>query len=351
MPDPSDYLLRVTAGPSYSPSTHVPIPINSPTALTHISHPEMTIDLAVRIHNYRGLPPSSPSTSPYFSTEPHHSNADLYSIAFRFTPHGPSGEGISGEDLQFGNDFDRPIRAHLPPGFGTAMKIVKWWVDPGLDGDVYAEKPYLYGPAIGSFNEVRAGEGEVVAGKGGLWVEEGGEQGRERYGAPEGGKERMRWALKEESKKSWVWEYGKPYAVDFYNPYIDFDKFALRLPGFGLGILRYWDGQGLRYDFLLFFVVGCLTSVRYVLRNKSTGTVYLVILFTIYRKEDVNEDGSLKPGAVGASGSDGKSEGPDSHDDEHEDFDEDKAIEEAKRKLSTVDLTEGGVETNADDVD
>lgn len=184
MPDPSDYLLRVTAGPSYSPTTHVPIPVNSATTpLTRISHPEMTIDLAVRIHNYRGLPPSSPPSSPYFTTEPHKSNADLYSIAFRFTPHGPSGAkgGISGEDLQFGNDFDKPIRAHLPPGFGTAMKIVKWWVDPGLDGDVYAEKPYLYGPAVGSFNEVRAGEGEVVGEKGGLWVEEGGEGGRERW--------------------------------------------------------------------------------------------------------------------------------------------------------------------------
>lgn len=94
-----------------------------------------------------------------------------------------------------------------------------------------------------------------------------------------------------------------------------------------------------------------LTSLRYVLRNKSTGTVYLVILFTIYRKEDVNEDGSLKPGAVGASGSEGKAGEPGSHDEEHENFDEEKAIEEAKRKLSTVDLAEGGVETNADDVD
>ncbi|KAK0749722.1 hypothetical protein B0T18DRAFT_479631 [Schizothecium vesticola] len=328
MPDPSDYLLRVTAGPSYDPATHVPVPVNSPSTIP-IAHPEMAIDLAVRIQNYRGLPPSAPATSPYFDAEPHKSNGDLYSIAFRFTPKPPAGaqggagEGISGDDLQFGNDFDQPIRAHLPPGFNTALNIVRWWIDPGLDGDAYADKPYLYGPALSSFNAVRAGEGEVDAEKGGL------------YGAPEGGRERMRWALKEGSKRGWVWEYGRGYGVDFYNPYVDFDKFALRLPGFGLGILRYWDGQGLRY----------------VLRNKSTGTVYLVVLFTLYRKEDVNEDGSLKPGAVQASGSESKSERSGSHDDEHEHFDEEKAIEEAKRKLSTVDVTEGGVETNADDVD
>lgn len=69
----------------------------------------------------------------------------------------------------------------------------------------------------------------------------------------------MKWALKEESKKSWVWEYEKPYAVDFYNPFIDFDKFALKLPGFGLGILRYWDGQGLRYVAALLW---CFTEGR-----------------------------------------------------------------------------------------
>ncbi|KAK1830130.1 DUF1769-domain-containing protein [Podospora conica] len=333
MPDPSDYLLRVTAGPSYDRATHVQVPVNGPSTVP-ITHPEMSIDLAVRIQNYRGLPPSSPTTSPYFAAEPHRSNGDLYSIAFRFTPKG-EGEGIPGDDLQFGNDFDKPIAAHLPPGFNTALNIVKWWIDPGLDGDVYAEQPYLYGPALSSLNAVRCGEGEEDDGKGGLWVEEGGDEGRSRYGAPGTGRERMKWALKEGSKKGWVWEYGRGYAVDFYNPYVDFDKFALRLPGFGLGILRYWDGQGLRY----------------VLRNKATGMVYLVVLFTIYRKEDVNEDGTLKPGAVQASGDQGKSERPGGHDDGHEDFDEEKAIEEAKRKLSTADVAEGAVETNADDVD
>jgi Protein of unknown function (DUF1769) len=35
-------------------------------------------------------------------------------------------QGINGDDLVFGNDFDHPIRDRLPPGFGTAFKIVKW---------------------------------------------------------------------------------------------------------------------------------------------------------------------------------------------------------------------------------
>ena len=94
-------------------------------------------------------------------------------------------------------------------------------------------------------------------------------------------------------------------------------------------------------------------QLRYVLRNRSTGQVYLVVLFTLYLKEDVNEDGSLKPAALraakkasGGQGEKGKPVG-DSNEDS---FDEEKAIEEARRKLSGVGL-DGTEQVNDDDVD
>lgn len=165
------YILRVTAGPSYDLADHTEVPVNSPTPVK-ISTEHMDVELNVRIQNYRGLPRNSPTTSPYFDHEPHSRNKDQYSIAFQFTPKAPEPakaptdaehvdpddqepDGISGSDLQFGNDFDHPIRDRLPPGFSYAMKIVKWWIDPGLDGDPYADSPYLFGPALSSFNHVR----------------------------------------------------------------------------------------------------------------------------------------------------------------------------------------------------
>lgn len=164
------YILRVTAGPSYDLADHTEVPVNSPTPVK-ISTEHMDVELNVRIQNYRGLPRNSPATSPYFDQEPHSTNKDQYSIAFQFTPKAPAPakapqhpkdaspddlepEGISGSDLQFGNDFDHPIRDRLPPGFSYAMKIVKWWIDPGLDGDPYADSPYLFGPALSSFNHI-----------------------------------------------------------------------------------------------------------------------------------------------------------------------------------------------------
>ncbi|KAK4653819.1 hypothetical protein QC762_511600 [Podospora pseudocomata] len=346
------YVLRVTAGPSYDLSTHQLVNVNSPTP-TIISSDLISASLNVRIQNHhRSVPPTAPRTSPYFEQEPHKSNNDHLSFTLRRgTSHtgtrsgkrrmDDEGEeieadddiGVKGGDLQFGNDFDHPIRDRLPPGFGAAMRIVKWWVDPGLEGDPYADTPYLYGAGLSSFNAVHVGPGvEDDPKKGGIWVEEGGdEKWRIERGVPREGRERMKWGLKGENLERWVWEYGREYAVDFYNPYIDFGEFALRLPGFGLGIMRYWDGQGLRY----------------VLRNKKTKQVYLVVLFTLHLKGDVNEDGSLKPAAIetlkkrsgalegeqGAPLADDVEIREDGEDSKNGKVNEDKMVEEARKKL------------------
>lgn len=107
---------------------------------------------------------------------------------------------------------------------------MKWAIDPGLEGDVYADEPYLYGVAGSSFNVLRVGgkdkEGEGMPGKGEEGIEEGaegdgGEVRRER-GMPEGAAERKKWFLKEGER--WVWEGGRVYQADFFNPYLDFNS-------------------------------------------------------------------------------------------------------------------------------
>lgn len=55
-------------------------------------------------------------------------------------------------------------------------------------------------------------------------------------------------------------------------------------------------------------------ALRYVLRNRSTDETYLVIVFSLHLKEDVNEDGTLKPTAANGDreqldAKSGKSEG------------------------------------------
>ncbi|KAJ8069998.1 hypothetical protein OCU04_000402 [Sclerotinia nivalis] len=281
-----NYILQVTAGSGYDISKHQIVPVNQAECV-RIENELCEVDLNVRIQDYRGLPKSSPTTSPYFDLPPHDKNKDQYSIGFRFKPK----KDINADDLVFGNDFDHPIRDRLPPGFNTAFRIVKWMVDPGLDGDVYADEPYLYGPAASSFNVLYVGEGGEGDGEGvedaGLMFEEGGdeegEEHRRECGIPDGEAARKKYFLTEANRRDWDWEEGRTYGCDFFNAYLDFNNFALKLPGFTMPIMKYWDGQGLRY----------------VLKNRKTGEVLFVVLFTLYLKEDVDENGKLKDGVEG----------------------------------------------------
>ncbi|KAL7769724.1 hypothetical protein ACKLNR_001108 [Fusarium oxysporum f. sp. zingiberi] len=330
-----NYVLRITAGPDYDQSQQVEVPVNTAKPVT-IKSDRADIELNVRVNDYKGLPRNSPTTSPYFSAEPHAYNRDQYSISFHFTPKKPSndeGDGIKATDLQFGNDFDHPIRDRLPPGFNTAMSIVRWWIDPGLDGDAYADKPFLYGPALSSFNTIHVGKGEFDEEKGGLWFEEGGDEdgleAREEVGAPLTSKARMKWALRADAKEKWVFEYDQTYGFDFFNPYLNFSDLALNLPGFQLPIMKYWDGQGLRY----------------VLRNKETGEPYLVILFSLYHKDYINEDGSLKEGAQDSF------KQPEKATEENEEFDGDGALKEATEQLGPKIDEKGNEQTSVDDLD
>ena len=264
------YMLRVTAGATYDTKTHQDVLVNSEKPI-HLSSDYIDAKLHMRIKDYRGmsisapplplnqlltlagLPKGSPTTSPYFSTPQHH--YDRYSISFSFTPK----SSIAGDKLVFGNDFDHPIRDRLPPLFDKAFGIVKWWIDPGLDGDVYSDEPYLYGALLSSINVLRIGnkppqkadaaeekEGEVFVYEEG--AEGDGEGLRKELGIPATTAQRQKHFLNEAHRKDFTFEEGREYKCDFFNPYVDFNEFALKI-GYGLpaiSIIGHWDGQPLR---------------------------------------------------------------------------------------------------------
>lgn len=73
-----------------------------------------------------------------------------------------------------------------------------------------------------------------------------------------------------------------------------------------------------------------------MLKNRATGDVLFVVLFTLYLKEDVNEDGSIKEGVEGGKKvkHGGVVEDCEEAEEEHKDTEEKK-----------------GTDTSADDVD
>lgn len=301
------YKLRVTAGISYDTTTHVVVPVNAPQTL-QLNSEHMHISLAVRIKHFTGVPESLPTTSAYFNHPLHKS--DQYSIAFSFVPK----VNIPGNDLLFGNNFDRPIRDRLPPGFNQAFKIAKWLVDPGLEGDPYADKPYLYGPALSSWNTLRIGEkifepeeqesetdvrGEEALTKVGqpedqkgwkipnaesfheIIVEEGaegsGSEVRSSLSIPSDSAGRKKYFLTQSNRENFTLEAGRLYQSDFGNPFLDFNEFSLKLPGFSINVIKYVDEK--------------THELRYVLKNRATDDVYAVVLFSLLFRDERDEIG------------------------------------------------------------
>ncbi|KAL1391387.1 hypothetical protein HDK64DRAFT_90186 [Phyllosticta capitalensis] len=290
MAEARKYVLKVTVGPNYDTSTHQEVKVNTSSPV-EVSTKDIDASVNVRIQNYRGLPKNSPKTSPYFSHTSH--TVDLYGIAYTFRLK----QDIPGDKLVFGNDFDHPIRDRLPYGFSTAFGWVKSWIDPTMEGDVYADEPYLYSPVLSSMNILNVGEkGQKpaeAAKKAGSAVGEGdeaavvfeegaegdGKDVREKASMPADGPSRMKHFRHEEPRKEFVFEKDRAYSCDFFNKYLDFNDFALRLPIITIPVIKSWDGQPLRTH-----------TLRYVLKNMITNEPLFVVLFTLIPADQVESN-------------------------------------------------------------
>ncbi|KAJ3037609.1 hypothetical protein HDV00_001497 [Rhizophlyctis rosea] len=83
----------------------------------------------------------------------------------------------------------------------------------------------------------------------------------------------------------------KVYAMDFYDAYLDFSTLMLKLPGFSVNALRYWDGQPLRFV--------CRTRGKGAGAGAGKGaggggggaggdsTVFFVVMFELIEREGV----------------------------------------------------------------
>ncbi|CAG8140459.1 unnamed protein product [Penicillium salamii] len=256
------YRLKVTAGPVHDRDTHQVVPVNGET---------------LRIENEHAIvryPEDSPTTSPYFEHPLH--TKDLYSICFVIV----FKERVNGNNLMFGNDFDHPIRDVLPPGFNAALRMVKWTLDPGLDGDVYADEPYLFSPALATWDIFRIGDkmsksdevpnfhDEVV--EEGAYSEEAADN-RRQFNIPDTVEGRRKHFQDEANRKDFDFEPGRMYVADFGNPYLAFSDFSVRLPGFTLHAMKYVDPKN--------------HELRYTLKDTSTGQVYLSLVFSVVLPE------------------------------------------------------------------
>ena len=281
----------VTAGPSYDPTSHSQVSVNS-SEVHKVDNDLATSYLRVRIKGYNGLPKGAAENSSYFSHPLH--TSDRYSVAWSFVPK----RNIPGRDLVMGFDFNHPVRDRLPPGTKTAVKIATTVLDPGLYADPFSDEPYLYGPMLSSCFALRIGgkdEEDAVDEQlkrldeenDGV-VEEGaslsGDSIRSTHTIPEGWKARRKFFLDESQLEKFTFEKGRLYHADFFNPHLDFSNFSLRLPGFSISVAKYIDEK--------------THDLRFVLKSRASGEVVFVVFFKLLFGQELED--TLKEGDKGA---------------------------------------------------
>lgn len=122
------------------------------------------------------------------------------------------------------NTFSRPIRDRLPYFFPAAWRALQW-VDPGIAGSVYADKPEVYGSVLGSANYLAVpGPGEADE-LGSVVIAEA-----MPADVPQTPSARRKHFLQGERRHQWTWRRGVEYRWDFCNGMIDFNGFSLSQP-------------------------------------------------------------------------------------------------------------------------
>lgn len=251
--------LYVSVGANYDELERIIVNHEEPV---EIESPHAKIQVVVRIRNYHDPQTHEVTNSPYFEQEAHASTQLSIQIGLQLK------ETVDGDSLLFGNDFDQPIRNMLPYGFSVAFAAFKW-IDPSVDGDVYADSPYLYGKFLTSFNVIQRDGVD--------------EQQHQWKGGPDTGfhleetispqhpnsYERSKYFLSKEHREIVELTPDYIYTADFCTAHLTMgDQFSIQLPGFKYDVGKYCGSQPLRY----------------VLKNKD-GQVYLVVQFDA-QKED-----------------------------------------------------------------
>ncbi|KAG0267666.1 hypothetical protein DFQ27_008446 [Actinomortierella ambigua] len=310
------YRLRVSAGSSLQ-DLRV-LNINDDAHPLFINTPDFVGQLCVRV---RGLSKSmwyeqaqvddnlTPlPESPWFEGN---DNLSCIQVSGRFK------KEHRGDDIVWGNEFERPLK--LPPFSSVAVKFGQY-IDPGLQVDLYSDKPWAFSPLLTTMNTINVTGWHMDEHSQERAKEKGKEDAVERalppWPSPTGihivedtsllffklqkddsrgsltlkddnqsttaamsaqtlslsSEERKAYFTSQANLEKHTFMPDQIYAFDFFNPYIDFVNFTLKLPGFSLDAVKYWDGQPLRY----------------IAKTKDSSTVFFVVVFELVPVNDIS---------------------------------------------------------------
>ncbi|KAF8985559.1 hypothetical protein BGZ46_003565 [Entomortierella lignicola] len=332
---PTRFRLRVSAGPSADPKDLKVITVNDDANPMLIESDEFIGQIVVRLRNLdkafgyaEGQKADGLKTmpdSPWFTAPGGDNNLSSVQISGRFK------REWKGSDIVFGNQFEKPLR--LPPFSSIALKFIQF-IDPGLEADIYGDRPWAFSPLIATMNTVNVSgwhidkatqkkvdehgqekDKEVLENELPPWPSPNGEHIVEdtrllfqENSKPKTEEEKVEENQEDNDKEELIetksgnalnestknlstsarrsyfsrevnlakhrYSPDQVYGFDFFNPYLDFANFTLKVPGFSVDVTKYWDGQPLTY----------------IIKSRDSSVVFLAFQYELIPvKDDIIE--------------------------------------------------------------
>ncbi|KAG8808876.1 hypothetical protein FRC17_003730 [Serendipita sp. 399] len=159
-------------------------------------------------------------------------------------------DGLTMDDVLFGNTFDRPLR--LPWGSGAALKFMSY-IDPTLEHALNSERPWALSPLVSTMPYFAIshanGPTREFANSHGSYVEDDTRQLRQE-GVPrlKSSAARRQYFANPAKRRETPIKVDDTITTDFCYGFLSFPEIRLNLPGgISFDLMNYWDGQPVRF--------------------------------------------------------------------------------------------------------
>ncbi|KAI8849173.1 hypothetical protein BC829DRAFT_443177 [Chytridium lagenaria] len=256
--DASDLILRIRAGPGYDQENLQVVNVNDEANPILIDSEHFTGYLVVRMHNFNGMTPENkqPIRNPpsnYFKG--HHRR---YSIMVQ----GRWKKAWNGDEIIFGIDADQRIEH---PGVNLESKLPNAQVVLFRQPKVSIKNKLLtLTPTPSPQTTLAVGHSTPpIPDSTGLLFDAPNAPSLPSY------EKRKRHFADPAARRAAQIHTENIYAMDFYDGYFDFNAVCLRLPGFSVNALKYYDGQPLRF----------------VCRTRDRSVTFLLCILNCWERE------------------------------------------------------------------
>ncbi|WVQ99751.1 hypothetical protein IAU59_006893 [Kwoniella sp. CBS 9459] len=182
-------------------------------------------------------------------------------ISYGIVVKGKFKQEFNADDVLFGNVFEKPIRDNLPWGTSIATKFM-YFVDPTVEADIYADKPWALSPALATMSHLSLSSSTSSASTDdkvghvtedtGEWLEDNGGDSLSYSDTDEKAQvsARRKWLAKKDNRRQILVPKDTVVGMEFCNGLLDFNTLSAQLPppfSLSIPLLKYWDGQPVTY--------------------------------------------------------------------------------------------------------